>query len=75
VRSGDRCLALLETIEHSLIDFCTVAPFVRRQRHHCIMDLGIDRQRAIERLFRPLLKPILIEGRFVDAHVVGGRLF
>jgi hypothetical protein len=49
-----------ETITHSLVDLGAVAPFVRRQRHHRLADFGIDRQRAIKRLFRPF--PPQIEG-------------
>jgi hypothetical protein len=36
----------------SLDDLCAVAPFLRRQGHHSIVDFGINRQRAIDRLFR-----------------------
>jgi hypothetical protein len=57
-----------EPIAHGLIDLGAVAPFVRRQRHHSIMDRGINRQRAIERLFRPF--PPEIEGVFVVVHHV-----
>jgi hypothetical protein len=49
-----------ETITHSLVDLGAVAPFVRLQRHHSVVDFGINRQRAIERLFR--LFPPQIEG-------------
>ena len=41
-----------ETITHSLVDLGAVAPFVRLQRHHSVVDFGINRQRAIERLIR-----------------------
>jgi hypothetical protein len=51
-----------DAVTHSRVDLGAVAPFVRRQRHHRLMDLGIDRQRAIERLFRPF--PPQIEGEF-----------
>ena len=36
---------------HSLIDLCSVPPFLRRQCHHSIIDIGSDCQRAIERFF------------------------
>jgi hypothetical protein len=36
----------------SLDDLRAVAPFLRRQGHHSIVDFGINRQRAIDRLFR-----------------------
>src|SRR5258706_7642286 len=38
---------------HSLVDLYAIAPFLRRQGHYCLMDRGINRQRAIERLFGP----------------------
>jgi hypothetical protein len=41
-----------ETITHSLVDLGAVAPFVRLQRHHSVVVFGINRQRAIDRLFR-----------------------
>ena len=37
---------------YRLIDLGAVAPFVRRQRHHSVMDRGINTQRAIDRLIR-----------------------
>jgi hypothetical protein len=43
-----------------IVDLGAVAAFVRRQGHHRIMDRGINRQRAIDRLFR--LFPPQIEG-------------
>jgi hypothetical protein len=43
--------------------FGAIAPLVRRQRHHRLMDLGINRQWAIERLFGPF--PPQIKGVFV----------
>src|SRR5258707_14025328 len=32
-----------------LVDLGAVAPFVRRQRHHCLVDISIERQRAVQR--------------------------
>jgi hypothetical protein len=36
-----------DRIAHSLIDLCAVAPFLRRQGHNRLVDLGLDRQPAI----------------------------
>jgi len=56
-----------ETFAHRSVDLVTVAPFLRRQGHHCLMDFGIDRQHAIDRLFCPF--PPKIEGVFVVHHI------
>ena len=53
----------LRAIAHSLIDLGAVAALVRRQGHHRVMDRSIDRQHAIDRLFRPLppeIKRVLV---------------
>src|SRR5437868_4357562 len=53
----------LRAIAHSLIDLGAVAALVRRQSHHRVMDRSIDRQHAIDRLFRPLppeIKRVLV---------------
>jgi hypothetical protein len=61
IRAAGRAQRIkFETITHSLVDLGAVAPFVRLQRHHSVVDFGINRQRAIERLFRPF--PPQIEG-------------
>jgi len=43
-----------ETFAHCSIDLFAVAPLVGWQRHHCLMNLGINRQHAIDRLLGPL---------------------
>ena len=40
-------------LAHGLIDLGAVAPFVRRQRHHRIIDRGINRRLVINGLVRP----------------------
>ena len=49
-----------DELARRFIDLGPVAPVVRRQRHHRIVQLGRDHQHAIDRLFRPL--PPLIKG-------------
>src|SRR6266550_9223610 len=61
-----RSRAKPEAFTRSLVDLFAVAPFVRRQRHHSIMDLGINSQHAIDRLFRPF--PPEVEGVLVVVH-------
>jgi len=40
-------------LAHGLIDLGAVAPFVRRQRHHRIIDRGINRRLVINGHVRP----------------------
>ena len=45
--------AKFKTIAHGRIDRCAVAPFIQRQRHHSIIDRGINRRFVINGLLRP----------------------
>src|SRR5438105_98185 len=60
---SQRRFARFEALAHGLVDLGAIAPFVRRQRHNRIADSGINRQHAINRLFRPF--PPQIEGVLV----------
>ena len=53
-------------LAHGLIDLGAVAPFVRRQRHHRIIDRGINRRLVINGLVRPF--PPQIERVFFVVH-------
>src|SRR5258705_5323652 len=51
--SGGTQRAKSETLAHSLVDLCAVAPFVWRESHHRLVYLGRNGQRAVGRLFGP----------------------
>jgi hypothetical protein len=55
---------------HNLIDLGAVAPFIRRQHHNCIVNLGVNRQHTTDRPFRPFLPQI--KGVFVGHWAVFG---
>src|SRR5258705_4525015 len=52
--SGGTQRAKSETLAHSLVDLCAVAPFVWRESHHRLVYLGGDRQGALGGAFWPL---------------------
>jgi hypothetical protein len=51
--SGGTQRAKSETLAHSLVDLCAVAPFVWRESHHRLVYLGGNGQRAVGRLSGP----------------------
>src|SRR5258708_17305293 len=50
-----RCgsFAALSIPAHGFVDLLAIAPLVRRERHHRIMNIAVDHQHAFGRLCRP----------------------